>query len=125
MKLKKIILLETFVAIVKKFLNPEFVQTTSAPITQPIIQPITRLIPKYEVYNALKRWSDSRGSVPTMTRFKKTLIEYCKYRDFEFNPELLCTSNDNRIICKRDEGDRKITMECICVHVPGNNIQLD
>ncbi len=84
-----------------------------------------RLIPKFDVYNALKRWSDGRNAYLTMTRFKKTLIEYCKYRDFEFNPASLCTSNDNRIICKRDEGDRKIAMECICVHVPGNNIQLD
>ena len=97
----------------------------TAPITQPITQPIPSIIPKYEVYNALKRWSDSRGSVPTMTRFKKTLIEYCKYRDFEFNPESLCTPNDTRILRSRNEGDRKITMECICVHVPGNNIQLD
>ena len=84
-----------------------------------------RLIPKFELYNALKRWSDSRGSIPTMTRLKKTLIEYCKYRDFEFNPESLCALNDNRILRWRDEGDRKIAMECICVHVPGNNIQLD
>ena len=84
-----------------------------------------RLIPKFDVYNALKRWSDSRSAIPTITRFKKTLIEYCKYRNFEFNPESLCVPNDNRIIRCRKEDDRKITVEYICVHIPGNTIQLD
>ena len=84
-----------------------------------------RLIPKFDVYNALKRWSDGRNNGMTMNRFKKTLIEYCKYRNFEFNPASLCTANDNRIIRCRKENDRKVTCEYICVHIPGNTIQLD
>ncbi len=84
-----------------------------------------RLIPKFEAYNALKRWFDGRNNSMTMNRFKKTLMEYCNYRNFEFNPSSICNSNDNRIIRCRKLGDRKITLEFICVHIPGNTIQTD
>ncbi len=81
-----------------------------------------RLLLKHEVYGALKRSSDSRSAVPTIQRFKKTLIEYCKYRSFVFNPEPLRTAGDTRILRCRRDGDRKITQEYIYVHVPGNEI---
>ena len=84
-----------------------------------------RLILKFEVFNALKRWSDGRNNGMTMNRFKKTLIDYCKYRNFEFNPSSLCTPGDTRILRCRSDGDRKITLEYISVHIPGNTIQSD
>lgn len=81
-----------------------------------------RLLLKTEVYAAMRRYIDNKSSIPTITRFKKTLIEYCKYKNFVFNPDELCTPNDNRILRCRKEGERKITLEYICVHIPGNQI---
>ena len=53
---------------------------------------------KSEAFAALRKFADNKNAPTTMIRFKKTLIEYCKYRGFIFNPSELCTTKDNRII---------------------------
>lgn len=81
-----------------------------------------RLVLKTEAYAALRKYVDNKGTMPSVTRFKRTLIEYCKYKNFVFNPEELCIPKENRILKCRKEGDRKVTLEYICVHIPGNEI---
>ena len=84
-----------------------------------------RIILKYDVYAALGKFTNSKVTLPTIVRFKKALIEYCRYKNFIYNPEELCVPNDTRILRTRKDGDRKITLEYICVHIPGNKIITD
>ena len=75
---------------------------------------------KSEAFAALRKFADNKNAPTTMIRFKKTLIEYCKYRGFIFNPSELCTTKDNRIIKCRSESNTKYMLEYICVHIPGH-----
>lgn len=84
-----------------------------------------RLILKNEVYATLKKWVDTKSAIPSIVQFKKTLIEYCKYKGFIFNPDELRTTKDPRLLRCVTTGDKKTTMEYICVHIPGNPIDTE
>ncbi|MCQ2339194.1 MAG: toprim domain-containing protein [Paludibacteraceae bacterium] len=79
-----------------------------------------RMVLKTDAYAALRRWMDNKGAIPSIMGFKKAMIEYCKYRNYIFNPNELRSPNDTRILLYRKRDGRKITLEYVYVHIPGN-----